>query len=84
MSGAINFGKGSKRRIRQIRWKRFDIVIAILLVLAVTALIAWLALLLARNNYDVGFQVTSPTNGLLAPTRLICPSRVYPCSTLRT
>jgi len=44
VSRVINFDKGSKRRLRQVRWKRHEIVSAILLVVVLTALCLWLAL----------------------------------------
>jgi hypothetical protein len=40
----INFDKGSKRRLRQVRWKRHEIVSAALLFLTLVALCLWFAL----------------------------------------
>lgn len=44
MSRVINFDKGSKRRLRQVRWKRHEAVSAVLLFLILMALCVWLAL----------------------------------------
>jgi hypothetical protein len=44
VSRVINFDKGSKRRLGQVRWKRHEIVSAILLFLILTVLCLWLAL----------------------------------------
>lgn len=44
MSRVINFDKGSKRRLRQVRWKRHEVASAILLFVILTVLCLWLAL----------------------------------------
>ncbi len=44
MSRVINFDKGSKRRLRQVRWKRYEAISAVLFFLILTALCVWLAL----------------------------------------
>jgi hypothetical protein len=44
----INFDKGSKWRLRQVRWKRHEIVSAVLLFLILTVLCLWFAL---RESY---------------------------------
>ncbi len=44
MARVINFDKGSKRRLRQVRWKRREIVSAVLLFLILMALCLWFAL----------------------------------------
>ena len=43
MSGQRNLDKGNKRRVRQIRWKRSEIVSVIVLTLAITILSVYLA-----------------------------------------
>jgi hypothetical protein len=52
VSGEMNLGKGNKRRVRQIRWKRSEIVSVILLTLAITILSVYLALWLATDPFD--------------------------------
>jgi hypothetical protein len=52
VSAGMNPGKGNKRRVRQIRWKRSEIVSAILLTLAITILGVYLALWLATHPFD--------------------------------
>jgi tellurite resistance protein TehA-like permease len=52
VSGEMNLGKGNKRRVRQIRWKRSEIVSVILFTLAITILCVYLALWLARHPFD--------------------------------
>lgn len=52
MSGKMILGRGNKRRVRQIRWKRSEIVSVILLTLAITILGAYLGLWLATHPFD--------------------------------
>ena len=52
MSGQRNLDKGNKRRIRQIRWKRSEIVSAILFTIVMTLLCVYLALWLATHPFD--------------------------------
>ena len=52
MSAAMNLGKGNKRRVRQIRWKRSEIFSVILLTIAITVLGVYLALWLATHPFD--------------------------------
>ncbi len=44
MSQVINFEKGSKQRLRQVRWKRHEVVSIVFLFLILMALCLWLAL----------------------------------------
>jgi hypothetical protein len=44
VSRVINFDKGSKRRLRQIRWKHREVASIVLLFLILMALCLWLAL----------------------------------------
>lgn len=48
---AINFDKGSKRRLRQIRWKQHEIISAILLFLILATLALWFALYQLVHEY---------------------------------
>ena len=48
----INFDKGSKRRLRQVRWKRHEIVSAVLLFLVLTVLCLWFALREAYHDHS--------------------------------
>ena len=50
--GDLQLGKGSKRRLRQIRWKRSEIVSALLLVLAIGVFGVYLAWWLATHPFD--------------------------------
>jgi hypothetical protein len=43
MARVINFDKGSKKRLREIRWKHREIVSAALLILALAVLAIWFA-----------------------------------------
>jgi len=52
MSRAIYFDKGSKRRIRLIRWKRFELATAILFALGLTAFSVYLALWMISHPFD--------------------------------
>jgi hypothetical protein len=50
--GGINPGKGNMRRVRRIRWKRSEIVSAILFTLAITILCIYLGWWLATHPFD--------------------------------
>ena len=52
MSWIIFQGKGSKRRVRQVRWKRSEIIKLILIAVAITAFSVWLALWVASHDFD--------------------------------
>ena len=52
MWGEINLDKGSKRRVRLIRWKRFELVSATLLLFAVAIVIVCLALWVMTHSFD--------------------------------
>jgi hypothetical protein len=45
-------GKGSKRRVRQVRWKRSEIIKLILIAVAITIFTVWLALWVASHDFD--------------------------------
>ena len=45
MSRVITFDKGSKRQMKQIRWKLREVISAVFLSLIVLSLCAWAALL---------------------------------------
>jgi hypothetical protein len=50
--GEINLDKGSKRRVRQIRWKRSELVSAALVLVAVAIVIVCLALWIRTHSFD--------------------------------
>lgn len=50
MSRVINFDKGSKWRLRRIRWKRREAVSAVLLFLALTVFVLWFVLAQAKRE----------------------------------
>jgi 4-hydroxybenzoate polyprenyltransferase len=50
--GTRNLDKGNKRKVRQIRWKRSEIVSAILFAIAMTILAICVAWWLARHRFD--------------------------------
>jgi hypothetical protein len=50
--GQRNLDKGTKRRIRKIRWKRSEILSAILFTIGITLLAIYLAWWLARHPFD--------------------------------
>jgi hypothetical protein len=50
--GEINLDKGSKRRVRQIRWKRSELVSAALMLVAVAIVIVCLALWIMTHSFD--------------------------------
>ena len=54
MSAKVNLDKGNKRRVRQIRWKRSELVSAALLLLAVAIVIVCLALWIRTHSFDEG------------------------------
>lgn len=47
------FGKGSKKRVQQIVWRRREILSAILLLLFAAIFSVWLALWLQTHEFDV-------------------------------
>jgi hypothetical protein len=46
------FEKGSKRRIRQLRWTRYEIVSAAFLLFAMAFFIIFVALWMASHHFD--------------------------------
>ena len=48
----MTLGKGSKRRISRIRWKRSEIFHAALLLVLMTIFCWWLALWLQYHHFD--------------------------------
>jgi hypothetical protein len=52
VSWMIMQGKGSKRRVRQVRWKRSEIVKLILIAVAITIFTVWLTLWVASHDFD--------------------------------
>ncbi|HEX4067354.1 MAG TPA: hypothetical protein VHZ09_15150 [Acidobacteriaceae bacterium] len=46
------YGTGSKKRIEQIRWKRWEIIHALILFLLMTSFCVWIALWIATHKYD--------------------------------
>ena len=52
MSRTIFQGKGSKRRVRQVRWKRSEIIKLALIAVAITIFTVWLALWVASHDFD--------------------------------
>lgn len=52
MPEAKILGKGSKRRVAQIRWKRWEIVHAVILFLLLAILSVWLAVWFELQHLD--------------------------------
>lgn len=52
MPGAKILGKGNKRRVAQIRWKRREIVHAIIVFLLLAILGVWLAVWFEMHHLD--------------------------------
>ena len=52
MWGEINLGKGSKRRVRQVRWKRSEMVSMVLLLIVVVIESILLAVWLMTHAID--------------------------------
>jgi hypothetical protein len=52
MPEAKILGKGSKRRVAQIRWKRWEIVHAVILFLLLAILSVWLAVWFEMQHLD--------------------------------
>lgn len=44
--------KGSKRRVAEVRWRRGEIIHAIILVVVMTAFCIWLAIWLNTHTFD--------------------------------
>ena len=66
MAKIITFDKGSKRRIRQIRWTRLEIISAILLSL-VLAFVCVLVLLLELSHESDESRTPKGKNAAVAP-----------------
>jgi hypothetical protein len=52
VSAKVNLDKGNKRRVRQIRWKRSELVSAALLLLAAAIVVVCLALWVRTHSFD--------------------------------
>jgi hypothetical protein len=52
MAEVHTWGRGSKRRIAQIRWKRWEIMHAVILVLLMTAFGLWVGIWIATTHFD--------------------------------
>jgi hypothetical protein len=52
MSRAMYFEKGSKRRVRRIRWKSSEVVTALLFGLGVTAFSIYIAIWMMSHPFD--------------------------------
>jgi hypothetical protein len=52
MSRAIYFDRGSKRRVRRIRWRPFEVVTALLFALGVTVFSIYIALWMMSHAFD--------------------------------
>jgi hypothetical protein len=52
VSGATNFGRGSKRRVRQVRWTRAELISAGLVLLALATETICIALWLMGHSFD--------------------------------
>jgi hypothetical protein len=52
VAGEINLGKGSKRKVRLIRWKRSEKLSTILLFLVVVIETLWIAWWLMEHSFD--------------------------------
>jgi hypothetical protein len=52
VAGEINVGKGSKRKVRLVRWKRSEKLSMVLLFLVVVIETLWVAWWLMRHSFD--------------------------------
>jgi hypothetical protein len=52
VSGATNFGRGSKRRVRQVRWTRRELISAGLVLLALATETICIALWVMGHSFD--------------------------------
>ncbi len=52
MAGEINLGKGNKRKVRLVRWKRSEKLSMVLLFLVVVIETLWIAWWLMRHSID--------------------------------
>jgi hypothetical protein len=52
VSGATNLGKGNKRRVRQVRWTRAEMVSAVLVLLVLATETICIALWLMGHSFD--------------------------------
>ena len=52
MAGEINVDKGSKRKVRLVRWKRSEKLSMVLLFLVVVIETLWVAWWLMRHSFD--------------------------------
>jgi hypothetical protein len=52
VAGEISVGKGSKRRVRLVRWKRSEKLSMVLLFLVVVIETLWVAWWLMRHSFD--------------------------------
>ena len=52
MAGEINVDKGSKRKVRLVRWKRSEKLSMVLLFLVVVIETLWIAWWLMRHSFD--------------------------------
>jgi len=52
VSGQRNLDRGNKRRVREIHWKRSEIVSAILFTIAMTIVAIYVAWWLAKHPFD--------------------------------
>jgi hypothetical protein len=50
--GEVNLDKGSKRRVRQIRWKRSELVSAAFLLLAIAIVTVCITLWVMTHSFD--------------------------------
>jgi hypothetical protein len=57
MSRVINFDRGSKRRIKEIRWNQFEITSAVLLTLVLVVLCVFFAIWIP---FDASIQSQTP------------------------
>jgi hypothetical protein len=52
VAGEINLGKGSKRKVRLVRWSRSEKISMVALLLAVVIETIFIALWLMRHSFD--------------------------------
>lgn len=52
MSRTIDPGKGSKRKVREVRWRRAEVISAILLLLVLAGETIYIALWLMGHTFD--------------------------------
>jgi hypothetical protein len=52
MAAARFWGRGTKRRVEQIRWKRWEIIHAVILSLLLAGFGLWMGIWIATRHFD--------------------------------